>query len=88
MAAAYQYADGGRPSREIRLSQYIQRFGVNAVLGRPLYAREIYRITIAENVVNAFRSFRASQNAAEWARGNPEMAALLNKARLMAEKNG
>src|SRR5690242_10841853 len=65
-AAAYRYADGGPTSHETRLAQYIDRFGAQAVLGRKLYAREIYRIITAENILTAYRSSEQAANIATW----------------------
>jgi len=85
-AAAYIHADGGRYSPELRLLRYIDRFGVEAVMGRKtLYAHEIRRMIHAENVAGAYHE-RNRGNAAEWVKDNPEMNKLLFEAQKIAEK--
>lgn len=65
---------------ELTILQYIDRFGVEAVMGRPiLSAGEIYRMIFAENVVFAYRDRKASKNWAAWAESNPSNDALLKK---------
>jgi len=59
---------------------YIDRFGAQAVLGRPLSAREIRGMVLAENLVNAYKERKASSDWAEWAADNPAMNELLNEA--------
>jgi len=84
-AAAYIHADGGNYSPEIRLLQYIDRFGVEAVTGRrTLYAYEMRRMIHAENVARAYNE-RNQGNAAEWVKDNPEMNIILFEAQKMAE---
>ena len=84
-AAAYRYADGGNYSPEIRLLQYIDRFGVEAVMGRKtLYAGEMRRMIHAENLANAYKE-RSRGNAAEWVKENPEMNKILRDAQRMVE---
>ena len=78
-AAAYRYADSGQYSPEMQLAGLIDRFGVAAVMGRPvLYAREIQRISIAEQVVRAYRSRQQSNDWAAWRRDNGELAKALD----------
>ena len=86
MADAFVFAEGGPPSREIRLLQQIDRFGIAAVLGRKLYAREIYRMRVAENIVNAYRAQEATNNVAVWASENRQSAKLLNRARRLKQE--
>lgn len=84
-AAAYRHADGGNYSPEIRLLQYIDRFGVEAVMGRKtLSAGEMRRMIHAENIQRAYVK-RNIADAAEWVKENPEMSELLRKAQLMVE---
>lgn len=65
----------------------IDRFGAQAVLGRTLYAREIYRMRVAENIVKAYQSRAESQNWAVWAKEHPALAALLQEAELKDKSN-
>jgi len=86
-AAAFAHADGGHSSPEIRLLQYIDRFGVEAVMGRKiLYAHEMRRMIHAENVSRAYHA-RNRSDAAEWVKENPEMNKLLYDAQMLAEKD-
>jgi len=81
MAAAYAYADGGHPAPpELRLLREIDRFGAQAVFGRPLGAGEMRRMMIAETIVNLYRARAAAENWAAWEMASPELAALLNAA--------
>lgn len=83
MADAYLYAETGtHPPLEYLLLNYIDRFGVEAVLGRRiLSAGEIRRMNAVENVVEAFRARKAEMdggNVAKWATKNPDAARLLS----------
>jgi hypothetical protein len=78
MAAAYAFADGGQMPNELRLLDQIDRFGVQAVLGRPLGAKEIIHMRTAENIVRLHQARGRSKSWAGWAKENPEGAALLN----------
>jgi len=80
MAAAYAYADGGQMPAELRLLHEIDRFGAQAVFGRPLGAGEMRRMMIAETIVNLYHARAAAENWAAWETANPELAALLNAA--------
>jgi hypothetical protein len=85
-AAAYLHAEGGQPSNEILLLQYIDRFGVHGVLGRKLYAREIYRMITTENILAAYRSSEQATNIATWAHENPKLSRILEEARLLKKE--
>lgn len=78
---AYLYAEGlAPPSFELTLLSYIDRFGVEPVIGRPhLSYGEIQRMLTAENVVDAFRSMKKATNWASWATEFPEKAKLLER---------
>ena len=78
MTAAYIYADGGPQSSEIRLLSQIDRFGVQAVLGRMLWAKEIIRLRTAENIVRLYHERLNASSWAEWASANTNESALLN----------
>ena len=81
MAAAYAYADGGHPAPpELRLLREIDRFGAQAVFGRPLAAREMRQMMVAEGIVHAYRARATAENWAAWEMASPELAALLNAA--------
>jgi len=80
MAAAYACADGGQMPAELRLLREIDRFGAQAVFGRPLGAGEMRRMMIAETIVNLYHARAAAENWAAWETANPGLAALLNAA--------
>lgn len=90
IAAAYVHAEtgGSTPSTEMRLLGMIDRFGVLAVMGRPvLGAGEMLRMIAAENVVTAYMQRERAENAAVWVAENKEMNELLGYAhRLVYEK--
>ena len=93
IAAAYNYAEsGGDLPREIELGQYLETYGAQAVTGRVLGAGELRRITVAKNIVAAYRSREGyrdesgAENWAEWSRTHPEQARILNMAAITAEE--
>lgn len=81
IASAYEFAQsGGAIPRELILARYIDRFGAQAVFGRPIGAGEAHRIMIAEAVVRAYKNPQRAENAPAFAREHPEEAALLLRA--------
>jgi len=89
IATAYDYASGGDASNEILLGRMIDRFGVQAIMGRPyLGALEIKSIYSAEKVLQLYREKERSSSWAEWATVNPEDAAYLARAIKAAEEEG
>lgn len=88
IADAYGYAesDGRHKSHEIQTYLRIQKYGVYAVLGRPvLYEREMRRMSIAVNLVEGFKERAKSINWAAYLSQNPSMGNLLNRARELYE---
>lgn len=87
---AYNYAaDDGECPREIELLRHIERFGVEAVLGkRVIGAKEARRMTYLNNVVTAyhsresFRDREGKPNWSEWAGAYP----FYNRVLIAAEK--
>ena len=76
--AAYAYADGGGPiPDELVLAWSIDRYGVEAIFGRPLSFQEVRTMTLADNVYSAFKERARSENWAEWAGKFPDKARLL-----------
>lgn len=72
------YASKGHYSQEISVLKKIDRFGIEAVLGRrQLYYGELRKMIAAENIVNAYESRQRSENWADWASKNTELAAFL-----------
>lgn len=88
MSSAYAYAEGGSLSPEIRLAQAIDRYGIMAVLGRPvLYLHEYYAMKTAEGLVSGYLSRQRSQNWAAWQLEYPDMAKLLFDAERLLNAN-
>lgn len=78
MARAYAYANGDGPlPEEIRLAQLVERFGSYSVFGRPLGAKEITNMELAESIVYLYQIKNAHENQAEWANTHPADNALL-----------
>lgn len=78
IAEAYAYADGGGGlPKELRLAQYIDRFGAQAVLGRLMGAGEIRRIDMAERIIRIYQSRKQAANWKEWVGSHPKEAELL-----------
>lgn len=79
-ARVLEYLEGdGRKPVELQTAHYIDRYGVWAVMGRPLFLNEMQEIAIAENVESAYRSRQQSGDWAEWSSRNPAMAELLSR---------
>ena len=79
MTDAYHEAEGVGHCKELTLLRLVDRFGAQAILGRMLYAKEIIRMSAAENVYKAKTANDKSENWAEWARENKHAAELLAK---------
>ena len=58
------------------------------VLGRPLGAGEIFRITAVKNIVNMYKDREASPNWAAWEKQFPERKAYLDEAYKLAVDMG
>ena len=87
IAEAYAYADGGGDQpKEITLGRYINRFGVEAVYGRVMSAKEIRQITLSERVISAYFERKASNDWASWAKENPGANSLLEKGLILNGK--
>lgn len=65
-------------SLEMILLAKIDRFGVMAVMGRPVLSfGELRRLGMAENIVAAYRSRHKSDNWTAWTEQHPIMAKIL-----------
>lgn len=51
-----------------------------------MYAREVYRIVTAENILAAQRSSEKAKNIAQWAQNNPVLKRILDEARELAKE--
>jgi len=77
VAAARRYAEDGQRCTELNLLHAIERFGVQAIMGRPmLYAKEIRSMLLAERVVNVIQAVNNSDDWPAFAREHPKDAAL------------
>ena len=90
LAAAYAVADGGPTtlSPEMQLLREVNRFGVSAVMGRPLYYHEIIRLRAAEAVIRAYTARESSENWAQCAKDHPDDSRMLNLAMRLAGEYG
>ena len=80
MVSAYLFADVGSPSQEVKLLSQIDRFGVEAVMGRrQLSAKEIIHMRTAGNIVGYYQSMIQAENRAEWAAANKEGSSILTQ---------
>lgn len=61
----------------MRLAENIRTYGVEAILGRVMYAREVLRCNAAMNVYNLKKTSMTIKDAAEWTSKNPRDAATL-----------
>jgi len=59
--------------------------GALNVLGRPLGAKEIFRINYIDNILHAYDSRKRAENWATWTQENRDMARMLNKVQRIAE---
>ena len=63
--------------------RYVDRFGADAVFGRPVGAGELRSMVISENVVNAYnmrKDYKDEEGKVDWvafADDHPDMSALL-----------
>ena len=71
-------------SKELRLLNFIDRFGVEGVLGRTLGASEIRRMASAESIATWYEEQYKAQNIVEWQQSNPEKAEALHEAYKLA----
>jgi len=68
------------------LLQKIDRFGVEAILGRrQLYFGETRRMILAENIATAYRARKQSENWAQWAQANPIMEKILIETEILCQ---
>lgn len=82
MARVYAYCEGTGPKpTELALLWSIERFGVEAVMGRAYLSHlEIHNMTLAESIHRLFNARAGTEDHAEWAEKNPTDAALLGEA--------
>jgi len=79
IADAFRWASGdGNIPHEILLAQRMDRWGVQAVMNRPLYAYEVKRIEWSEYVVKMYNARKNTTNAAQFAEENQYALKLLD----------
>lgn len=82
-AAAYAWRndpDNYPVPDEVILSQYIDRFGVQAVYGRTPGAGELRRIVAAENIIRIYDEATGAEDWVAWSKANPDNAERLSSA--------
>ena len=78
MTSAYDYAEsGGRIPTWLKMSYNVERYGAQALLGRPLTVNETYRMKAARSIHDAKKEQMKAENRAEWAQTNKEQNDLL-----------
>lgn len=80
MTDAYKSAEVGRYlSKELQILSKIDRFGIEAILGRKtFYFGELKKMILAENVFLAYQARKnTKQDWAKWTDENPDSAKLL-----------
>ena len=94
-AIAYAHAEGSLVSREIRLGNLIDRFGVQAIFGRSyLGAAEINKMLAAQRIVRLSREVKeytdteGKINWVKWAQDDPQGAKDLAEAQKAAADRG
>lgn len=95
-AAALRWLEGdGLKPDVLSLLDYIDRFGVRAVMGKDtLGAGEMQAMIMADNVRrawlsrNAYRDKDGAPNWAQWAEAYPDLSEILNYAIIAAGKDG
>lgn len=94
-AIAYAHAEGSLISREIKLGNLIDRYGVQAIFGRSyLGACEIEKMLTAQRIVRLnreateYRDTDGQINWTKWAQENPEGAKELAEAQKAAADRG
>jgi len=81
---AYLSASEGQHSPELDRLNAIDRFGVEAIMHRPiLYFGEIRKMIYAENVALAYRSRKASENHGKWAHDHPQLEKIIINAEML-----
>ena len=90
MADAYAHAyDASHKSPELHLLNCLDRFGgALNVLGRPLGAGEMRRMSLAQNITAWYREREQAGNIVEWTNSNMQKADALHMAHRLAVEAG
>lgn len=68
------------------LADNIRAYGVQAILGRVMYAREVLRCNAMANVYAIKTAAMKAENIAEWAKQNPHEAEALAQIEKLIEE--
>ena len=71
-------------SLELSLIANINRYGVEAVMGRVLGHNELLCMNTAETIVSAYKERWKAEDWVKWGQDNPSAARLLNEAMRLA----
>lgn len=71
-------------SPELILIANMNRYGVDAVIGRPLGHHEIICMNTAETIISAYKERFGAKDWVEWGQNNPGKAQILNEAMRLA----
>ena len=66
----------------------IDRFGAQAVFGRPLGVDEITSMRVVENIILSVKARERASDYAKWVTDNPEAQELISDARKYAKDEG
>lgn len=82
MARVYRYLEDDGPAPiELRTRNLVERYGAQAIYGRPLTVSEITRLDAVSSLTQVFYSWKRSDNWATWEKANPKEAELLQAVR-------
>lgn len=98
MTSAYEYAEsGGHKPPYLQLADAVEKYGVDAILSRRLYAHEVYRMNAAHNVYTAktardkaerqAAANNESLNWTKWAEEYPAAASILTHVEKLIAEN-
>ncbi len=86
MARTWKHVDQGGPTPdELELLRLCDRFGTQAIFGRPFRAREVIAFQTVEAILKGYASRATSTDWVQWATANKELNALLIRAQQSAE---
>jgi predicted CoA-binding protein len=78
--------DAPEPPECYNLARAIEQYGVEAITGEKVLSVRLFRdINLVTNVISGYKERQRAQNWATWTTENPEMAEILEQARLEYE---
>ena len=87
-AEVFAYCEGVGQSNEVNNYHACDKYGVEAIFGRPLSGGEYNRMQYARWLVFAYNSQRKTDNAAQWIDDHPGWAEEIENARSLAIELG